>query len=420
MRVLLLIYAFPPEITGSGHLYYELAQDLISMGHQVIVLAPIPRQRMGTQTEVIREHYGRRLLVKENINGVQALRTAVLPISLNNPLTKGLDHFSVAFSQWIGGQFGGKPDVILAYSPPLPLGLTGYLLARQYGVPFVLNIQDIFPQYAIDAGILTNSTAIAVFRKMEQFLYTKVDAIIVHSEGNRNYLQAKGVPISKLTVVHNWGNIKRITPGPRNNGFRQEHRLDNDFVVSYAGTMGWAQDLGTVVNAATYLKKYKDIVFLLVGDGPRRSELEEKSKRLGLSNVRFLPLQPRAKFPLLLQASDVCLISLNPGLSTPVVPGKLMDIMAAGRPVAACVPLNGDAPRIVQEAQCGMCIEAGDAKGLAEIILRFYENRDMAELLGRNGRSYVQKHFLRAGCTERFENVLKSVTQVRRGRDAGA
>jgi len=420
MRVLLLIYAFPPEITGSGHLYYELAQDLISMGHQVIVLAPIPRQRMGTQTEVIREHYGRRVLVKENLNGVQTMRTAVLPFSLNNPLTKGLDHFTVAFSQWVGGQFAGKPDVILVYSPPLPLGLTGYILARQRCVPFVLNVQDIFPQYAIDAGLLTNSTAITLFRRMEQFLYKKADAIVVHSEGNRDYLKARGVPISKLSVAHNWADIKRITPGSRNNRFRQEYQLDNAFVVSYAGTMGWAQDLGTVIDAAAHLKKYSDVVFLLVGDGPRRSELEEKSKRLGLSNVRFLPLQPRDKFPLLLQASDLCLISLNFGLSTPVVPGKLMDIMAAGRPVAGCVPLNGDAPSIVQKAQCGLCVEAGDAKGLAELILRFYENRDLAELLGRNGRSYVQKHFSRAVCTKRFEKALKRVTQVRIRRGAGA
>jgi len=412
MKVAIITADFPPEISGAGHLYYELSQDLVSKGHEVTVITRIPRKKLGEQERAVFEKYNKRLMMKENIDGIRVIRVTVPKLPLNNPVSKGFAQILTAFSQWLGGQLAFKPEVVLCYSPPLPCGLSASFLARQSKVPFVLNVQDIFPQYAIDVGLMSNPILIKMFEELERYLYKRADHIIVHSQGNKDYLvREREIPQSRLSVVHNWGDIERITPSDKHNAFRKEHQLGNHFVVSYAGTIGWAQNVNTVIESAAILREHKDILFLIVGDGPLRQELEEKCKSLQLRNVKFLPFQPRDKYPMVLQASDVSIISLSSRLTTPVVPGKLMDIMAAGLPVAGCVPLSGDAPRIVKEAQCGFCVESDDVDGFAKIILKLHDNPELVEKLGKNGRKYVEKHFSRAVCTNGFEEVLKKVVE---------
>jgi len=408
MRVLLLTPAFPPEITGSGHLYYELAENLVAYGHDVTVIAALPRQRLGDQE--LDGRYRRRLLLREMINDIQVMRVATVPLPLTFRLTKGLDHFTTPLAYLIGGLFSESQHVILAYSPPQTLGLTAYALARRQGIPFVLNAQDMVPQYGIDLGLLNNSLAIKLFRAIERFLYRHAPYILVHSEGNRRYLVSRGVESKKLMAISNWADTERIVPGPKDTRFREEHGLNGRFVISYAGTIGWAQDLDTVIESAALLRSHQDIRFVLVGDGPKRRPLQAKANALALDNVIFLPLQPRDRYPLLLHASDVCLISLSPRLTTPVVPGKLFDIMASGRPVVGDVPLDGDAPRIVAEGPCGICVEPGEPHKLADAILKLYHDPALAAELGANGRSLVERKYSRSICTRSYEQLLLDIS----------
>ena len=418
MRALILTPAFPPEITGSGHLYYELTASLAASGHAVTVITALPRQRMGDQK--LDNRYRGKLLMRETMVGAQVIRPATLPLPLSVPLMKGLDHFSIAFSYLMAGLVAGKQQVVLAYSPPLTFGLAAFLLSRKNRIPFVLNVQDIFPQYAIDAGLLRNPMLIRQFRALESFLYRHADCITVHSERNREYLVSKGVPASKVVTIPNWADVEFYRPGPSQNVFRSEHGFQNEFIVSYAGTMGWAQGLDAVLQAAELLRDEKRIQFVLVGDGPRRRDLQARAAAAGLQNVTFLPLQPRDKYPLLIQASDVCLISLNQRLSTPVVPGKLFDIMACGRPVVGNVPLGGDAPAIVNAARCGICVESDRADQLAEAILKLYREPSLAEEMGANGRRYAESHFSRPVCTGAYEQLLKELCDKHGGKVAYA
>lgn len=404
MRVLLLTPAFPPEITGSGHLYYELAESLVANGHTVAVITALPRQRLGDQK--LDDRYQGRFLVQEAMVGAHVLRPATLPLPLNNPITKGLDHFSIASSYLLAGLRAGVQDIILTYSPPLPFGLTAFALSHLKRIPFVLNVQDIFPQYAIDAGLLRNPAMVRIFRVIERFLYRNATCITVHSERNRDYLISKGVPADKVVSIPNWANLEFYKPGPKQNGFRAEHRLDDKFVVSYAGTMGWAQGLDVVIQAAELLRDKNRIHFILVGEGPRKRDLEMRVAEGELKNVTFLPLQARDKYPSLIQASDVCLISLNQRLSTPVVPGKLFDIMASARPVVGNVPLSGDAPAIIGEASCGICVEPDRADKLAEAILKLYREPSLADEMGKNGRRQAERFFSREACTKAYEQLL--------------
>jgi glycosyltransferase involved in cell wall biosynthesis len=408
MRVLLLTPAFPPEITGSGNLMYELAERLAADGHTVTVITAMPRQRLGDQK--LDARYGHRLLLRETVNGIQVLRVRTLPLPLSFPLTKGLDHFATPLAYLTAGFLTERQDVVLAYSPPLPLGLTALLLARRHGIPSVLNAQDMVPQYAIDVGLMKNPLIIWLFRSIERFVYRYSTILVVHSEGNRQYLISRGVNPLKIVVVSNWVDTECITPGSKDNGFRHEHGLDGRFIISYAGTMGWAQNLDNVIECAELLRSYPEILFVLVGDGPKRKPLHARVEALSLDNVIFLPLQERDRYISLLNASDVCLISLNPCITTPVVPGKLFDIMASGRPVVGDVPIDGDAPKILAEGPCGICVDSNNPDQLAEAILRLYRNPALAEELGQNGRKLAERKYSRSVCTGAFEQALLDVS----------
>ena len=405
MRVLLLVPAFPPEITGGGHLYYELAEGLAQLGHQITVITAIPRWRLGN--EAVAAPYRGRLCVWETMAGIRVLRVATVPLPLNTPYGRGLDHFMVPFAFLLAGLFSGEHDVSLAYSPPLPFGLTVYALNKLKGIPFVFNIQDIFPQYAIDIGVLKNKLFIGLFKAIENFVYNHAPHIVVHSNGNRQYLiDHRGVDPAKVVVIPNGASTHRISPGPKQNEFRVQQGLDTQFVVLYAGTMGWAQDLSTVIEAASLLRPYPDIQFLFVGEGVLKPDLQAQAQVLGVQNVRFLPIQPWAKYPSILTASDACLISLHEQLSTPVVPGKLIDIMAAGRPVIGNVPMNGDAALIVSDANCGVCVESGCPQDLADAVLSLYRDRERADQFGCNARKYAEQHYSRDICTRAYEQLL--------------
>jgi len=407
MHILIVTNYFPPEITGAGHLYYELAAGLVARGHQVTVVTGFPRWRVDRSK--LKPEYHRRLLLWEDMDGIGVLRVATVPLPLRFVIFRAPDHFLIALSFLLGGLLVKDPDVILVYSPPLPLGLTAWLLGRRRHAPFVFNVQDIFPKYVVDSGVLRNRALIRMFESIEHFLYRKADAITVHSEGNRDYLISQGVGIHKLVVVPNWVDTDRMRPGPRQNEFRHKYGLDSHFIVSYAGTIGYAQDLDTVIESAALLKQHAEIAFVFVGEGGEKQRLQAKAESLGLTNVLFLPIEPWEKYPLVLQASDACLVNLKPTLTTPVVPSKLLNIMASGRPVVANVPPDGDAARIIRQANCGLCLEAGDARGLAEAILKLYRDPHLADELGRNGRCYAEARFSLEVCVRQYEALFRDL-----------
>jgi colanic acid biosynthesis glycosyl transferase WcaI len=338
--------------------------------------------------------------------GIRVLRIATLPILRKIPLIRGLEHFLLGLQFFLVGLFAGEQDAILAYSPPLPLGVAASILGRIKGCPSVVNIQDLYPQTVIDLKLLKNRFLIKVSRKMEAMVYEKADGLAVHSEENRDYIIGRGIPASKIAVIENWVDLDLIRPSEKSNEFRRKHGLGNKYVVSFAGVMGFAQGLENVVEAAKRLKNREDLLFLLIGDGVMRRELEERAK--GLKNVRFLPPQPRDIYPQVLCASDACLVSLSGDVPPPVVPAKLMSIMAAGRPVIASLP-GGAARKVVQDSSSGLCAQPGDAETLTEIILRLYNDKPLSEKLGENGRRYAEERFCREANVAQYEELFKKL-----------
>ena len=410
MNILIITDSFPPEIKSSANLLFELSEDLVESGHQVTVVTGFPKHYINS----IDKRYKSRLFLCEKMNKIKIIRLLSISFIRNIPVIRGLDQFLLSVIFFIGGINSGKQDVILTYSPPLPLGISAYLLGKIKRIPFIFNVQDIFPQSVIDLGLLKSKILIRIAESMEKFIYKKACYITVHSKGNRENIISKNIDQKKVIVIHNWVDTNLIKPvKTQDNNFREKNNLKDKFVVSFAGVMGFAQGLDIVINCAELLKSYKDILFLLIGDGIKKNGLIKRANDLNLDNVKFLPLQPKEVYPLVLEASDICLVTLNKSVITLVVPSKLLSIMASGRSVVASVNLKGDTPKIIKAAQCGYFVEADDTEGLSNAILKLYHNPTLRDEFEVNGRKYAVKHFSRKICIEKYEKLfLKAYMEV--------
>jgi colanic acid biosynthesis glycosyl transferase WcaI len=419
MKVLLLTPHYPPEVRSVSVLMSQLAEDLSTAGYKVTVVAPCPPGNMrGTAVDALADLDSSRssgaALGSSDGGRARVVRVSVLPFVKVAPSVRAVTQFTLAASMVWAGLREGRHDAILVYSPPLPLVLAAEALGRRWRAPFVVNVQDVYPQALIDLGLARSRVVIGVLTWLERRAYLHSSAITVHSQGNRDLLVARGIPPEKITVVHNWVDTPSVAPAPQDNPYRRSWGLDGRFVALFAGVMGYAQDLSVIVEAAGALRTESDIVFLLVGDGVQRRETEERARALGLENVRFLPFQPLDRYEMLVAAADCCLATLQPAVTTPVVPSKIAGFMAAGRPVIAALP-SGDARRLVEESGGGICVGTGDAPALAASILRLARDPAARRAMGEAGRRYVAAHFSRNAATERYVGLVRDLIRRHAG-----
>lgn len=412
MNVLLITPHYPPEIRSVSVLMSQLAEDLAGRGHAVTVLAPYPPSHMDEAPGAPRPE-------RAGPAGVRVIRVPVLPFVKVPRAVRAVTHFTLAGSMVWSGLRTGRHDIVIVYSPPLPLALGGEILARRWRAPLVVNVQDIYPQALIDLGLARNRFVLAVLRWLERRAYRRAAALTVHSDGNRRLLLARGVNPAKITVVPNWIDTgPAAVPDP--NPYRVDLALGDRVVVLFAGVMGYAQDMAVIVDAATLLRDDSRIVFLLAGDGVRRPEAEALVRARGIANVRFLPFQPIERYPILVAAADCCLVTLQASVATPVVPSKIAGILGLARPVVAALP-EGDAREIVDRSGGGVCVAPGDAAALAGVVRDLAADPARRRAMGAAGRRYVEAHFSRTAGTGLYAALLERVTAGgRAGMGAGA
>ena len=405
MHILLLSTVFPPDIRSASQIMYELSETLVKHGYKVTVITAIPE---GYESPKFKEHFYH----TENKNGVEIIRVSTIPIhKIKAPaVIRGIGQILNALAYFVIGFRLKKVDVSIAYSPPLGLGITGYLLRKTRGIPHILNVQDLVPQYAIDLGILKNKLLIRFLKILEHFVYRGSQYITVHSSSNKEYIIGEGQNEEKVYVIPNWVDIDAIKPSEKQNNYRKEYQLEDKFVVIFAGILGFAQDLDTVVDSCLYLKEYKNIVILIVGEGVEKERLIKKTENLALDNIRFLPFVSKEKYPEVVAASDVCLATLQETLKCPVIPSKILGYMSAGRPVITALPLEGDAPKVIQDAKCGMCVPPGEPKKLADAIIEMYKDKAKCDQWGANGRKYIEDFHDREKCVSLYEEIFSLIT----------
>jgi glycosyltransferase involved in cell wall biosynthesis len=344
------------------------------------------------------------------MDGVNVIRVPSLPYHGVSPLPKGIGQVLLSVSFSIAGLSMWGYDAVIAYSPPLFLGLAACFLARLYGGVPVVNVQDLFPKEAVDIGMLKNKYLIRFFEWMERLTYN-VSLVTVHSERNRRHVLNVRTRKNNedVAVVHNW--VKTELYSPATSSEREKIKAEmlgtpGKFVCMFAGVMGFCQDIGVIVGAANLLRDYPQIHFLLLGDGVEKESQINRAQRLGLKNIEFRPFVPADQYPRLLRGVDCGIATLRKELGTPVIPSKILGFMAAGKPVVASLNAESDAIELIKTAGSGICTEPGDPSSLANAVLALYRDRGLAESLGQKGRAYVTQHCTLDEAVSRYEWLL--------------
>jgi len=406
MRILLLSTYFRPDIAANGVLMSYLAEDLAGMGHKVTVVTTFPHY----DTDWVWEAYKGKLFQRDREGPLDVYRLYVYaPRRKERLLQRLLNYATFNAASALVGTLIGRHDVILTLSPPLTNGLTADVISRVRRAPFVYNVQDIYPDVAIRMGVMTNPKVIALFRRMEQYVYRRAAVLTVISEGFRRNLLAKGVPPQRIEVIPNSVDTAFVRPLPKRNRFSSRQKLDQKFVVLFAGNIGFSQGLETALEAAARLRDEKEILFLVVGGGAAKPRLMKYARELGLENVRFLPFQPYEVVPYMYASADVCLVPLRRGFTAESVPSKVLTIAAAARPFIASVDKDSDTYHFVRKAQCGLWVEPEDPQALAEAILTLRADKALGEQFGRNGRRYVEENHSRQTIARRYAALLEEV-----------
>jgi colanic acid biosynthesis glycosyl transferase WcaI len=402
MRIGIVCQYFPPEVAPIGVMVSELAQDLTVVGHEVTIFTGFPNHPRG---EVFTGYHCQlRGQAERLMDGVTVRRNWLYITSSKSFFPRVLNYASFALSTLVSTIYR-RQDVYLIISPPLSNFFIGVLL-RLLGRRYVLNVQDIYPDAAVAAGVLRNPLLIDILKRIERIAYRMADTITVISKGFRSNLIAKEVPDDKLMIISNWINLDEIQPQPKINSFSVSHGIHDRFVVLYSGTIGLVSGAEIMTEVAHLLKDEAAIALMIVGEGIVKLRLQDEAKARKLNNIWFLPFQPRELLPELLSSASVGIVTLKPGHGGNSVPSKILGYLAAGRPVIASVDPASDTWAFVEEADCGICVPPGDEPALADAILQMSRNPELCRRLGQNGRTFLEKNLSRTAVTKLYEAAL--------------
>ena len=400
LRITFLTHYFPPEVGAPQTRMYELARNLRRGGDEVAVVTAFPNYPTG----IVHDGYRGRFAMEESMDGVRVIRRWVFATPNAGFFKRIVNHFSFVLSSLTALRSVGRTDVIFVQSPPLPIGLAAIAFSVFKRAPFVFNVSDIWPESAIQLGVLRNPGAIWLAELLERLIYRRALRITVPTPGMLERLAARGIPRSKLFLLTNGVDVETFRPQRRDAAFANGLGLDGDKVFLYAGTHGLSQGLDVVLEAAKRTRDL-DVVFLLVGDGADKGTLVAKAESERIDNVRFLPNQPKSSMPALLNLAYATIITLKPlELFESALPSKMFESMAVGQPIVAS--LNGEAARLVQAADCGLVAEPGNPEALEAAVRTLAGNREMRSTMGRSGREYVVENFNRARIALRLRALL--------------
>ena len=412
-RILILSLVFRPDNVSTAQIMGDLAVDFKAKGHNVFIITTTPHYNEDPEAlagQPLQAYWGK-LLQKSVYCGMEVLH-AWMPRKGKNKLLRigaWLGFHAISTLAGIFNRF--KPDVILAPSPPLTIGVSAWFLGLWHHCPFIYNVQEIYPDVAVNLGVLRSGFVIKLLQNLERFVYAKARSLAVISVGMANCIRSKGVPEEKIHVIPNFVDVKDFRPLPKDNEFSRRYGLQNKFVVSYAGNLGKPQGLATLIEAAHLLRHEPGIHFLLMGDGSERISLIEQAQRLQLPNITFLPYHPYSAMAEAYATADASFVSQARGTSSDGIPSKVYRIMACARPVIACTDANSDLARLVVKAGGGVVVDSGNATSLSDAILRIFGQPDAWLEKSLKARDSILHDYSRPTITTRYHELIMELTR---------
>jgi len=408
VRLLIHGMNYAPELLGIGRYTGELGTYLAARAHQVTVLTAAPYYPQWRVQEDYRPQRWRR----EWLDGVEVLRAPQYVPGRVSGLGRLLQEcsFDASCLYWWSTCLLERPwDAMVAVCPPMTSGLVPGLLARRLGIPLVIHVQDLQLDAARELGILRQPLLLEVLTWLELRLLRQARKVTTISRSMAARLAAKGVAASRLQVLPNWADLDKVRPGPRLNALRRELGLTSETVVLYAGNLGEKQGLEVILEAAALTRSKPSIRYLIAGEGAARERIKLRAQDLGLDNVTFLPLQLNSRLPLLLAAADLHLVVQRREAADLVMPSKLTNIMAAGRPFIATAARATELGRVTTESRAGLLVPPEDGRALAQAVLALAQDPGARKEMGIRARRYAEAFWDRERILGQWEELLKGL-----------
>ncbi len=408
MKVIFLTQYFPPETGAPQNRLFATAKSLQTRGAEVTVLTAMPNYPDNR----VQVGYRGRLYKREVLDGLAVHRAWIFVSASRSIVSRLCNYFSFVFSALLVGLFKLKrSDVLFVESPPLFLGITAMLLARAKRAKLVFNVSDLWPESAVQLGLVTNRTLISWSTRLEMRCYRKAALITGQTQGIVANIRAR-CPEKKVLWLPNGVDFGAIgeANGAAPSDMRQRLGIGaGDLVLAYAGIIGHAQGLEVVLKAAALLGKHKDIHFLLLGDGPERANLQALKDELGAGQVRFIDRMPRAELLALMRSIDAVVVPLRKNdLFKGAIPSKIFEALALRKPVLLGV--EGEARELfIEQGRSGLFFEPENPRALADAVLTYHVDRSLVAEHGTNGERYVREHFDRERISERLWQALGDV-----------
>jgi colanic acid biosynthesis glycosyl transferase WcaI len=395
-RPVLLVFNqyYAPGYESTAHLLTELCEALaddfdVTVVTGTVELAPKPERTTR--------------------NRVGVIRVGSTAYDRSRLLLRGLNYVSFFALGLLAGLRHRKPDLVLCLSDPPFVSVVGVAVARRHRVPLVVVTQDVFPEIAVALGRLDNRVLVGVLGRLVRFGLSNADRVVAIGHHMRRRLTAKGVRDDAIAVIPNWTDTDALSPKPRDNEWAREQGLVDRFVVMHSGNLGYAQDLPTLIRAATFLRDLDDLDIVIVGSGAQGAVLVELERSLEVPAVRFLPYQPRERLSESLSAADVHVVGLAPGLAGYVVPSRLYGILAVGRPVIVHADEESETAEIVRATGCGIVVPPSSPEALSRAIRDAYEGKLDLEAMAAAGRAYAESEANRDVAIARYRTLLRGL-----------
>ena len=405
MHILLIHQAFTALDEAGGTRHHEIAQYLVARGHRVTIIAS-PISYLTGKSRGEQPHGNEDKKSADDIKVIRAYTYSALHRSF---VHRVFSFLSFMITSFFIGLMVNDVDLVWGTSPPIFQSLTAWALARLKRVPFLLEIRDLWPAFAIAVGVLRQPDLIKASEWLERFLYLNADRVVVNSPGFIDHVRASGA--KNIELVPNGANAGMFDPQAKGVNFRRTNGLGERFIALYAGAHGISNDLGIILSAAKIFQGgNSEITFVLIGDGKEKPALQDRAEDLSLDNLIFIPPAPKKHMPEVLAAADVCIAILKPiPLYATVYPNKVFDYMAAGRPVV--LAMEGVIREVVETAEAGIAVPPGDPEALVNALNYLVDHPEKRARMGIKGNEYVKRHFNRIDQADKLGQIIEKMVK---------
>lgn len=409
MKILYISQYFHPEVCAPTNRALANVKYLADKKHDVTVLTEMPNHPKG----IIFDEYKHKVFIKEKMNNFNVVRIWVFTSIKKSFITRMLFYLSFMLNGILYLLFDWKNyDAVYISSPPLFVSGIGLLISKLYTKTKILfEVRDLWPDSAIDLGELNNKSAIKLAENLEKAIYNKSKAIIVISEYMRTRLSEKGIDQAKIKLIHNGTDEEFITKEkvvPKT--LKERYKKNEKFIIVYAGNLGIAQNISVIIKAAEFLQK-EDVLFLLIGDGPRKKTLEQQAHESKLKNLTFVGEIKRELIHQYLCLADCGIINLQAiPLFRGALPSKIFDYMACNLPIL--IGVEGEAKQLVETSKTGIGFSSDSSDDLTQKILFLKNNPNILQSMKNNGSDFVLKNFNRNIQAKKIEELIKEIVEI--------